>query len=606
MNHRVGLALSLMLSFVPIARAGDASEPAADPVVEPATWRCLGAYWVIRGDANKNARIDVSYRKAGGSDWKPAAPLFRVARGACRDKAIKIPADGWLFAGSIIDVPEATEYELRLKLVDPDGGTAERILRAHTIAEPLAPVGGPMYHVVPGNGGGIGTQDNPFKGIAAAEQRARAGDTFLLHAGTYDGQWVVRKSGEEGRPIVWRSAGDGEAILRTDIPIGPEGYPLGHVIDCSDQHDLIFEGLSIRGQVYSDLCLQDACRVTIRRCKLDVFLYGIVGERNDSGKLGNFFIADNTIIGRQPFPATSEQWHTIGENRGIWLGGQGSTICYNRVSNCKDGIDTADCPTPTVAIDIHNNDVSNNYDDGCEMDGSHRNCRTFLNRYVNSLTGISFQPVYGGPVYAVRNVVYNARSEFLKLHNSPSGAVVVHNTFVHFGPILHVSTGEAADNCYMRNNLFIGTASPAVDFDLPMTNMDFDYDGFGGFTPDTFFLRYSKVRYASPEEVRGKSPIEKHLTVVDPATLFLSGIRAPQPAADHNPNAPGYAWTTGFTVYKSESIDLRLNPQSSAVGAAEALPGFNDGSKEHPADLGAYPVNCELPHYGPRPERTSP
>ena len=113
------------------------------------------------------------------------------------------------------------------------------------------------------------------------------------------------------------------------------------------------------------------------------------------------------------------------------------------------------------------------------------------------------------------------------------------------------------------------------------------------------------MRYASPEEVRFKSPIEKHLVVVDPATLFVSGIRAPQPLASYNPDAPG-AWTTGLTVYKSEAIDLRLNPQSSAVGAAEALPGFNDGSKEHPADLGAYPVNSELPHYGPRPEKTSP
>ena len=41
-----------------------------------------------------------------------------------------------------------------------------------------------------------------------------------------------------------------------------------------------------------------------------------------------------------------------------------------------------------VAIDFHNNDVSDAYDDGAEMDGSYRNTRVFLNRFVNTLTGI--------------------------------------------------------------------------------------------------------------------------------------------------------------------------------------------------------------------------
>ena len=590
--------------------AADRSQPHADPVVEPATLRCLGVYWVIDGDANQNAHIELAYRKAAGAaapastEWLPGPPLFRVAKGANKDQNIKVPADGWLFAGSIIDVPEATDYDLRVRLIDPDGGDTEKILHARTIAEPVAPLNGPTHHVIPGDGGGSGTREDPFKGLSAAEKTAKAGDTFLLHAGTYSGRWTVRKSGEEGHPIVWRGAGDGDAIIQCDVPVGPEGYPPGHVIEAVAKHDVWFEALSIRGQEYSGLCMHESYRMVVRRCKFDSFLYGICAERNTSKKMGRFFIADNTLHGHQAWPVTSEQWGHHAENRGIWVGGVANVICYNRIDHFKDGIDTLDGPTAEYAVDIHNNDVSDCYDDGSEMDGSHRNCRNFLNRYVNTLSGISFQPVYGGPIYAYRNVIYNTRSEFLKLHNSPSGAVIVHNTFVHNGPLFHISTSDEATNCYMRNNLFVGTKGPAVDLSVPMKEMDFDYDGFAGLGLDQpFFLRYNKAKYAAPQDVRAKAPIEKHVIVIDPANLFASGIKAPDLAPEYDPNAPGYSWTTGLNVYKPETIDLRLNPKSGASGTAQPLPGFNAGSESHHADLGAYPVGSDLPHYGPRPEK---
>src|SRR6478752_6994260 len=47
-------------------------------VVEPATLINLGFEWHIDGDANRNASVDVSYRKTGDTTWKPALPLLRV------------------------------------------------------------------------------------------------------------------------------------------------------------------------------------------------------------------------------------------------------------------------------------------------------------------------------------------------------------------------------------------------------------------------------------------------------------------------------------------------------------------------------------------------
>ena len=38
----------------------DAASPASEPVLERPTLRCLGAYWIIRGDDNKNGNEGAS------------------------------------------------------------------------------------------------------------------------------------------------------------------------------------------------------------------------------------------------------------------------------------------------------------------------------------------------------------------------------------------------------------------------------------------------------------------------------------------------------------------------------------------------------------------
>ncbi|MCL2645630.1 MAG: right-handed parallel beta-helix repeat-containing protein [Phycisphaerales bacterium] len=592
------LSVALALACQSVCFAGNGSEPVGEPVVEPATLKCLGAYWVIKGDDNKNAQVNVAYRKVGTQEWLAGPPLFRVEKGACKDATIKLGSDDWLFAGSVIDVPEGTQYEMKLSLVDPDGGNAEKIVKAYTIAEPVDPQG-PMYHVTPGTGGGTGTAADPFKGIAAAEKAAKPGDTFLLHAGTYEGKWDVQKSGEEGKPIVWKGAGDGEAI----IEMNDSGHK-EHMIDLSaGRHDVWFENLTTQGSNYSDFCLHNSYRIVIRRCHILPDLQGIYATK-DSGKMGQFFISDNVIEGHWPWPATAEEWHSLPENRGVWIGGRGNVVCYNRVHNTKDGIDTSEAKGPAeVAVDFHNNEVYCCFDDGCEMDGSHRNCRNFYNRYTNTLTGISFQPVFGGPIYAYRNVCYNTKDEFLKLHNDPSGVVVVHNTFIHKGPGLSVSTKNGVSNCYTRNNLFVFTEGRALDLDMPTKDLDFDYDGFSG-QSGQYFLRYNtkagKFPFQTVEDVRKNSLIEKHLIVVDAANIFASGLKTPEYQPDwKKPEKPQA--TTGLKIYDSKIVDVRLDPKSKAVGAGEKLPGFNDVSK--PVDLGAVPVGGEMPWYGPRPEK---
>src|ERR1051325_88785 len=66
----------LLLQLAPLS-ATDAVTPGRF-VIERPTLICLGFEWQIAGDDNRNAAVEVSYRKKGDPGWKQALPLFRL------------------------------------------------------------------------------------------------------------------------------------------------------------------------------------------------------------------------------------------------------------------------------------------------------------------------------------------------------------------------------------------------------------------------------------------------------------------------------------------------------------------------------------------------
>ncbi|HYG76963.1 MAG TPA: right-handed parallel beta-helix repeat-containing protein [Planctomycetota bacterium] len=562
--------------------AENAATPLADPVLEPPTLHCLGTYWIISGDDNANARIEVFWRVKDSAEWRAGAPLFRVEKGAHKTAEhgtkLDVPESAWLFAGSVLFLTPATEYELKLALSDPDGGTAEKLLTARTRGEPELSENARKFHVAPGSGGGSGTAADPFKGIAAAQKNAKPGDIFLLHAGTYEGMVEINRNGEPGKPIAWCAAGDGEVVLN-----GPGKTGKGsRVIAANDTHDLWFEGLTIRNADYG-IVVQDCSGIVIKRCTISGVDFGIACTRNGKDNVRGFFISDNTISGPSTWPRTKG----IESARGIQITGAGHVICYNRISAFADAIDTfpsARC----AAIDIHNNDISECTDDGIEMDYSERNTRCFYNRLTNVYQGLSVQPVYGGPVYVLRNALYNVTAEPFKMHNSPSGALMMHNTVVKEGPPLILMTDAKVRNCVLRNNLYVGTKAPyAFECQPMMLGCDFDYDAFAG-GPFSIFLKWNKQRYQTAESVKTKAPVYRNLLVVEPDSLFESNAAPP---ADPNAQAP------------LKANDLRLKKDAPVIDTGAILPGINDGFTGKAPDRGAYEAGAALPHYGPRPAK---
>src|ERR1700729_4329096 len=145
----LGLILSMFAGATAVAKPADAVK-AGELVIDPPTLINLGFEWVIQGDDNRNAKVEVSYRKKGDTGWKNAMPLLRLQHERVYQGEgvfnVEMPN---MFAGSILDLDENTAYEVRLTLSDPDGGGAVRMVTVKTRAEPMPAAGGHVIHVYP-------------------------------------------------------------------------------------------------------------------------------------------------------------------------------------------------------------------------------------------------------------------------------------------------------------------------------------------------------------------------------------------------------------------------------------------------------------------------
>src|SRR5882724_4107954 len=108
-------------------------------VIDPPTLINLGFEWVIEGDDNRNAAVEVSYRKKGETQWKQGLPLLRLqGERIFQNQGVFDVISPNMFAGSILDLEPDTEYEARFVMSDPDGvvGQAEKTVTVRTRPEP--------------------------------------------------------------------------------------------------------------------------------------------------------------------------------------------------------------------------------------------------------------------------------------------------------------------------------------------------------------------------------------------------------------------------------------------------------------------------------------
>jgi hypothetical protein len=629
---RLTATLALLLLTTPGVRAENAVK-AGPLVVEPPTLICLGFEWEITGDDNRNATAAISYRPSGHNDWKDGMPLLRMGGEKIFRAPYTVPDR---FAGSILDLEPDTEYEVRLTMKDPDGlsGQAVHTVKVRTRPEPKAATGGRVLHVYPPSWRGNKEEPN-YTGLMAAyagagtgdwnvvfQRKVGPGDLILVHAGlykgdrrnyvdplstTFDGAYLLTAKGTPDRPIVIRAAGDGEVIF--------DGDGAFRLFDVMGAEYNLFDGLTIRNtEVAFWAGVKDvagAKGLTVRNCRVENVGIGINAQYAGSR---DFYIADNIFLGRDDRHRILG-WaspglygaHPINSYYAIKVYGSGHVIAHNAVaffhdgiSVCTHGVPEAEQELKAVAIDIYNNDIQVTGDDFIEADGGVHNIRVMRNRGVNAAhTGLSAQPIFGGPAYYIRNIVYNTPVA-LKFNN-PAGVIVYHNTI-----IAENRTAQQVSNAHFANNLFLGTDAPAGIAVLggPTAYSTYDYDGYRpnrgaeanyswvgprpGMVIDYDRPQNQPQRFKTLAELAAATGQETHGIEVD-YDIFES-LRPPVPPDSSKPGKP----------YDAVDLNFRLKPGGRAVDAGVRLPNVNDGFTGRAPDLGAYEVGRAAPVYGPR------
>jgi hypothetical protein len=262
---------------------------------------------------------------------------------------------------------------------------------------------------------------------------------------------------------------------------------------------------------------------------------------------------------------------------GIVVTGTGHVICHNTLAGFGDALGLShDTAIPNRAIDFYGNDVLWGGDDGIELDFSERNVRAFRNRFGNVGMGISFQPIWGGPVYAFRNVIYNTAHAPYKLNQDPSGFYIFHNTAIRPG-WAWVQHGYYVSNFSFVNNLTVGTEN-AVNVFPVLRVARIDYNGWA---PDgQFVFTESWDGFSALHE---DSPYERH------------GVLLQQPVFQKSVQIP-----PKFSAFMRPPLDLSLHPRSNAVDAGVRLPNINDDYRGTAPDLGALERGAPTPEYGVR------
>ena len=601
--------------------------------IERPTLICLGFEWDLTGDDNRNATVEVSYRPAGQGVWKEALPLLRMGGEKIFRAPYTVPNK---FAGSILDLQPETEYEVRLTMKDPDGvsGQAVQTVKVRTRGEPRAATGGRVLHVYP-PGWRAAKQEPNFTGLMAAyagagtgdwnvvfQNKVQPGDIILVHAGlykgdrhnyvdplstTFDGAYLLTAKGTADKPIVIRAAGDGEVIF--------DGDGAFRLFDVMAADYNIFEGLTIRNtEVAFWAGVKDVAGATglvVRNCRIENVGVGINAQFAGSK---DFYIADNVFLGRDDRHRILG-WanpglygaHPINSYYAVKVYGSGHVIAHNAVAFFHDGISVCTHGVPeaerdqwAVAIDIYNNDIHVTGDDFIEADGGVHNIRVMRNRGVNAAhTGLSAQPIFGGPAYYIRNIVYNTPVA-LKFNN-PAGVFVYHNTI-----IAENRTAQQVSNARFANNLFLGTDSTGGITVLggPTAYSTYDYDGFRpnrgvemnyswlgprpGMQVDYDRPANQAQRFKTLAELSAATGQETHGIEVD-YDIFES-LRPPATPDSSKPGMP----------YEAVDLNFMLKAGGKAIDAGVRLPNVNDGFAGRAPDLGAYEVGQPAPVYGPR------
>jgi len=536
-------------------------------IVERPTLLSLGFEWMIEGDANVNAKVDVEFRKTGQAAWRKALPLIRLRPDGPENVFSDLANHRGLapyrvpnaFAGSILNLEPGTSYEAKFTLSDPDGVTGEAVktTTVKTRKEPMPSATGKVYHVYPYDWDGGPKVEGSFIGLLRAyymgltngdvnnafPARVQPGDTILVHAGVYrdkernnygnnafprfygvefDGTYYLRKSGTPDKPIAIKAAGDGEVVF--------DGDGVAVLFDITAANYTYFEGITFRNVGTAIQTgrkeMMGASGLTVKHCKFEDVGRGIFGEWAGSK---DFYIADSVFLGRHDttrllgwggpyrnYPGFPPPINGPGGSEfAVKLHGQGHVVAYNRIVNWHDGIDNATYGAPDGSpdnvieenvpgsVDYYGNEMDNFADNCFEVDGGVRNMRIFRNRCFNSASSGLSYEPSYGGPFYAFQNI--VYNNITGSLKGAWGAVLYQNTI--FGEI-HPRGDNYPSNQHYRNNLLIALGSSPEVLSLVTQYSTSDYNGFllnAGSTKNFLWFDITKQKLPEPSRAVAES-----------------------------------------------------------------------------------------------------
>jgi len=382
--------------------------------------------------------------------------------------------------------------------------------------------------------------------------------------------WGVPGFYASGTTVYVRLAGDADPNAATMVV---SRYNHAFYVE---QNHIYFVNLTFRhygqGEYAKAIYLNNASDNLVQDCTFAI---------NDLG-IGIKYASHRNVIQDSTFYDTIFDWNWDAFYAGIDLSGggirfyepatgRGNVIRRNTFHDYFDGLGA--CPDATAGVtnetDVYENLVYNAGDDGMETDGQCSNVRIWRNTFHDVLMGISLAPVYTGPVYAIRNVVYRTGVGNNDYTGSPfkfnsgygaSGAMYLfHNTADAALPGnngLYVKAPGTWSLIYARNNAWIGTDYAIENYNTSqLINLDYD-NLWNGNSGD--LVRWNDVNYATLPAFTSATGQESH----------------------------GRSVTSGFA--NSATGDYTLASNSGMIDAGIAIPGINDDYAGIAPDTGAF------------------
>lgn len=441
---------------------------------------------------------------------------------------------------------------------------------------------GKTYHVsTSGSDTNAGTEALPFRMIQKAANTVSVGDKVLIHAGFYNEMVTINASGNVNNYIVFEAAGDGEVVIDGGCTRTNNILINGNFIRISSltmknaqDHSILTHGAGDFSVIENNKIMNWDCNDTGPENQAGIASWG-----SSSASTEALTIRNNTISRSIGSGSTSSK------GDGIWIknllvnagGGHaiyGNTITGPNIYDAIGGEPENDQPGGLYRdSDIYNNTISGCFDDALQIEGQSVNLRVWNNTLSDCIVGVGIAPIFKGPVYIVRNVIYDIQPKlgrgggvFKAGDQSVSSlgkVFIFHNTLYttfDMGGLLQSGGGVTLGNFIFKNNT-LRVGDYVVETTSHTNPMEFNNNNL--YTSDTGgkFAKWNGTVYSSFESFKSGSGQE------------ASGMS-----------------TNNEQFVNVASRDFRLQSTSPLVDKGVVISGVNDADSSWPY-AGAAPDN---------------